>query len=176
MAVFLFLISMLTSFAQADMLPPPNLAWHLKVTVPAKDKKILGIPVQELHRDLVKASIFTEADFQNYPDATRDLKENRARFTVDIKRGKETHKAVVGAYATNTESGGFLLVVKKDKGNWKKLFFEKMKRPKNFSMLSDRGPEALLWCECLFCDGCQLVKWNERNNYTLESLAGEYDH
>jgi hypothetical protein len=117
--------------------------------------------------------LLTEQDMRLFSDAPKNLQENNAKFALDFTRGKEFHKAVVGVYEAQKEKGAFLLVVKKEKDEWKKMYFEKLKGEANFSMLTPRGEDAL-WCSCMACDGCSRLKWNGKA-YSLESLASEYD-
>jgi hypothetical protein len=150
-------------------------AWFLGAEFEAKDKKILGMPVEQIDPDFKKASLLSATDMINkFPEAKKDLKDSDAVFAVDWNRGGKQHRIAVGVYVGQQDEGSFLLVAEKEKSGWKKLFLQKTPGKRRFTVLQDLK-HSILFNECLECGHGVHLTWDRRSGYSLQESSEDED-
>jgi hypothetical protein len=139
-----------------------QLAWWLTARFVPQDLSVEGIPVRELDRDWVAASVLKAAALPGEASAAGEsVEEHDAAFEVsqDFDRDGRRDKALVGVYKTGAgQLGRFLLVLSTGKGGkWSKRALFKQSGEAGFSALwQQRG--QLIWAFCMDCDSlCEVT-------------------
>ena len=148
-------------------------AWWVTARFKAEDKVIWGIPVEQIDKELVKASVLTTDKLKKIPEALKDFKTDQAIFETEIPRGKKKHKVGVGVYKGKSDEGIFLLAAEKDGKNWKKLFFHKIPWKPVFNALFWINNETMMWADCMECESMGNLHWDDKAGYRFEFHKGE---
>lgn len=144
-----------------------NEAWWLGAWFQASASKALGIPAVELAPGIEKVALLTKEKVAKFPDVKKDLAKNHLNFELQLAPGGVKHKAVVGVYSSSGGGGRFLLIAKPKGKSWEKVFFQAERGQPGFSALQ-KLDDGVLWCTCMYCDGCTKLSWNEKTGYYLE--------
>ncbi len=144
-------------------------SWWLNAEFEAKDSSVLEIPAKQIDSAFDRVSLLTvESVMSKFPEAKSDLADSNGVFSVDVVRGHEKHRIVVGVYSGTTENGSFLLVAKKEKSKWSKIFLKKYPGKMRFSVLQNTN-DSILLNECLECGHGSSLSWNKNKGYWLDS-------
>lgn len=141
---------------------PQQLAWWVTVRFVPQDLSIEGIPVRELDRDWVAASVLKAAALPAEASAAGEsVEEHDGAFEIsrDLDRDGRLDRALVGVYKTHSgEVGRFLLVLSTTKGGkWSKRALFKQSGEAGFSVLWQQR-ERLVWAFCMECDSsCEVT-------------------
>ena len=148
-------------------------AWWLTEEYAATETEIESIPVGQLDKEWVRASVLSKKRLS--PEGQNYLKERLMgkqdvyfALRSDFNKDGVEDKALVGVYETKEgEKGRFLLILSRPKdGKWKQDYLEVDRSKPGFSALLYREGK-LSWIDCFECDGFPDVIW-EKNHYELK--------
>jgi hypothetical protein len=148
-------------------------AWWLTEEYAATETKIESIPVGQLNKEWVRASVLSKArlspEGQDY--LKKRLKEKQDVYFVlrdDFNKDGVQDEALVGVYETKEgKKGRFLLILSHTQDQkWKKDYLEVDRSKPGFSALLYREGK-LSWIDCFECDGFPDVIWS-KDHYELK--------
>ena len=161
--VKIFLVSFLF-YAPLGFGVESDVAWYTRTEFVAADTSYRGISINDINPAWEKFSVLS---YDILPkEAKEDVEWMKKEGFGFKKRGDfnndgQVDEAVVGVYLNKEgEKGIFLMIItKRQKGNWRKLFLNESPGEASFSVLY--GPKGkLYWSECLDCGGGPELKWD----------------
>lgn len=144
-----------TALADAD--------WWKTFTLEPRDTELLGVPVDRVNREWVRATALESSALSAAQRA--DLTSRNRQFVIngDFNADERPDRILVGVYEDKQGKRGSFVAVftRRDDRNWQAVYSEVGDEPGQFSVLHQPAdnPYRLYWDQCLDCKSSAAVTW-----------------